>query len=520
MKYLPTIGLEIHVELKTKTKMFCDSLNDPDEKHPNVNVCPICMGHPGTLPVINEEALKKIMTVGLALDCSIAKDTFFERKNYFYPDLPKGYQISQFQKPLCFDGWLDIGNPPSHKASEGSRRIRIERIHLEEDAGRLYHLPAQAGLPDPLRQSFSEASKDYTLVDFNRAGLPLMELVTKPDLETASDVYEFATELRLLLRYLGASDADMEKGQMRVEVNISLQSEKQKTKGEKLGTKVEVKNINSITAAAKAVEYEVERQSELLNGGEKIIQETRGWDDVHNRTVSQRIKEGSADYRYFPEPDLPPLSFDNSHIEEIRAGLPELPQKRRERFLKEYGLPERDIKTFTNQKSLGDYFEKVASELLAFDKLSHLQKPGAEHQNKVIKLASNYVITELNRMFSEISAEPDDTKVSPEAFADLVVRIFHGEVSSSGAQTVLKDMFMTGRMPGDIIKEKDLGQLSDIADLNKIVEDVIMENKQAVEDYKKGKVASMKFLVGKVMATSKGKANPQVVAQMLEEKLR
>ncbi|MDP2648029.1 MAG: Asp-tRNA(Asn)/Glu-tRNA(Gln) amidotransferase subunit GatB [Candidatus Yanofskybacteria bacterium] len=506
MRYIPTIGLEIHVELKTKTKMFCDSLNNPDEKHPNVNVCPVCMGHPGTLPVINEEALKKIMMVGLALNCYIAKDTFFERKNYFYPDLPKGYQISQFQKPLCYEGYMDINNPST--SAQGSKRIRIERIHLEEDAGRLYHLP----------------DKDYTLVDFNRAGLPLMELVTKPDLETASDVYEFATELRLLLRYLGASDADMEKGQMRVEVNISLRPDNGSPSTglgrAKLGTKVEVKNINSITAAAKAVEYEVGRQSELLNRGEKITQETRGWDDVHNRTVSQRIKEGSADYRYFPEPDLPPLSFDDSHIEGIRAGLPELPQKRQERFLKEYGLPERDVKTFTTQKPLGDYFEKVASELLAFDNLSHLQKPGTEHQDKVIKLASNYVITELNRMFDEISAEPDDTKVSPEAFADLIVRIFHGEVSSSGAQAVLKEMFATGRMPGDIIKEKDLGQLSNIADLNKIVEDVIMENKQAVEDYKKGRAASMKFLVGKVMATSKGKANPQVVAQMLEEKLK
>jgi len=490
MKYIPTIGLEIHVELKTRTKMFCDSLNDPDEKHPNVNVCPICMGHPGTLPVINEEAIRKLMTVGLALNCSIAKDTFFERKNYFYPDLPKGYQISQYQKPFCYEGYMEVNG----------KKIRIERVHLEEDAGRLYHMP----------------DKDYTLVDFNRAGLPLMELVTKPDLETASDVYKFATELRLLLRYLGASDADMEKGQMRVEVNISLRPEGTDT----LGTKVEVKNINSITAASKTVEYEVERQTELLKKGEKIVQETRGWDDIKQRTVSQRTKEGSADYRYFPEPDLPPMQFTETHIDTIRAGLPELPAQRRTRFAKEYGLPEHDIEVFTTQKLLGDYFEKVASELIAFDKLSHLQRPGAEHQGKLLKLASNYAITELSRMLADIGAEPSDTKIKPENFADLVVRIFHGEISSSGAQVVLKEMFATGKTPENIIKEKDLAQVSNITELNKIVEDVIMENKQAVEDYKKGKAASMKFLVGKVMASSRGKANPQVVAQILEEKLK
>ncbi len=487
MKYVTTIGLEIHVELKTKTKMFCDSLNDPDEKHPNVNVCPICMGHPGTLPVINSEAIHKLMMVGLALNCSIEKNTFFERKNYFYPDLPKGYQISQFLKPLCYDGYLQTNG----------KKIRIERIHLEEDAGRLAH------------------EGDSTLVDYNRAGLPLMELVTKPDLSTAQDVIAFASELRLIMRYLGASDADMEKGQMRVEVNLSLRPEGT----DALGTKVEVKNINSISAAGKAVEYEVKRQADLLDAGEKIVQETRGWDDVKNKTVSQRVKEGSADYRYFPEPDLPPLSFDDATIEAVKNELPELPAHRRERFAKEYGLPEKDVETFTTNKSLGNYFEKVASELIAFDNLKHLKRPEKEHEPKLLKLASNYILTELNRMAASVSASPEETKIKPESFAELIVAIFHNTISSSAAQVVLKEMFETGLTADQIIEQKDLAQVSDTGALDAVVEQVIQENPQAVEDFKKGKEASLKFLIGKVMAASKGKANPQVVQEIIKTKL-
>ncbi|MEK7589444.1 MAG: Asp-tRNA(Asn)/Glu-tRNA(Gln) amidotransferase subunit GatB [Patescibacteria group bacterium] len=493
MQYIPTIGLEVHVELNTKTKMFCDSLNDPDEKHPNINVCPVCMGHPGTLPVINAEAIHKLMMVGLALNCSIEKNTFFERKNYFYPDLPKGYQISQYLKPLCYDGHLDIAT--SNKL-QATKRIRIERIHLEEDAGRLAH------------------EKDATLVDFNRAGLPLMELVTKPDLETAQDVIAFASELRLIMRYLGASDADMEKGQMRVEVNISVRPE-----GNVLGTKVEIKNINSISAAGKAVEFEIRRQSELLDAGKKIVQETRGWDDVNNKTVSQRIKEGSADYRYFPEPDLPPLSFDDAAIEAVRNELPELPSRRRKRFKKEYGLSEKDVEVFTLNKALGNYFEKVASELLAFDNLKHLERPAKEHEPKLLKLASNYIMTELSRMASEVSASPEETKIKPESFAELVVAIFHNAISSSAAQIVLKEMFETGLTADQIVQQKDLAQVSDIGVLGAIVERVITENSQAVRDYKKGKEASLKFLIGKVMAGSKGKANPQVVQEIIKNKL-
>ena len=506
-KYKPVIGLEIHAELNTKTKMFCDSLNDPDEKHPNINICPICLSHPGTLPVANEDAVKKVIMAGLALDCKVEKDTFFERKNYFYPDLPKGYQISQYQKPLCYEGELKI---ESSSTSSGFKVIRITRIHLEEDAGRLYH-PAGA---------------DYSLVDYNRAGVPLMELVTEPDLESGEEVRRFSEELQLILRYLNVSDADMEKGQMRVEVNISLSeiltstSQKSKVKSQKLGTKVEVKNINSIKFAADAVDYEIKRQAELLEVGEKVKQETRGWDEKKRETYLMRTKEEAQDYRYFPEPDLPSLHFEDADIEGIKSQLPELPEQRRERFAKQYGLPEKDIELFTVDKPLGDYFEHVASELLSFDKLDHLKKPEAEHQNKLFKLASNYLITELKRMAEDVYTEPTETKVTPKIFADLIVRIFHGEVSSSGAQTVLKEMFATGDSAGKIIEEKDLAQLSNIGDLEMAVSKVIADNSKAIEDYKKGKEASLKFLIGMAMRETKGKANPQVVEEVLRKKLR
>ena len=501
--YKPVIGLEIHAELNTKTKMFCDSLNDPDEKHPNVNICPVCLGHPGTLPVTNIDAVKKVILAGLALNCRINNETFFERKNYFYPDLPKGYQISQYQKPLCEDGYLNTG----------SKRIRITRIHLEEDAGRLYHRPGE----------------NYSLVDYNRAGVPLMELVTEPDFENGQEVRDFATELQLIWQYLSISEANMEKGQMRVEVNISLSSSTNSGQmPTAFGTKVEIKNLNSVKFAADAVDYEIKRQTELLEAGQKIVQETRGWDEKKGATFSQRSKEEAHDYRYFPEPDLPLLLIrdkrqetrDNGiFIDEIKTLIPELPQQRRERFAGQYDLPERDIDLFTANKFLGDYFEHVASELLSFDKLDHLKQPKPEHRGKLFKLASNYLITELKRMAEEVSTEPSDTKVSPEMLADLVVRIFHGEVSSSGAQTVLKEMFATGNTPGKIIEEKDLAQLSSVGELEFAVDAVVAANPQAVEDYKKGKEAALKFMVGKTMTTTKGRANPQVVEEILRQKL-
>ncbi len=501
-KYKPVIGLEVHAELNTKTKMFCDSLNNPNEKHPNINICPICLSHPGTLPVINYEAVKKVIMAGLALNCKIAEDTFFERKNYFYPDLPKGYQITQYQKPLCEGGHLDVSG----------KKIRITRIHLEEDAGRLQHLPGD----------------NYSLVDFNRAGVPLMELVTEPDFETGLEVKKFAEELQLILRYLGVSDADMEKGLMRVEVNISLRDKEQEI-GNKFGTKVEIKNLNSIKAASDSVDYEIKRQTEIIDSGEKVAQETRGWDDTKKATVSQRSKEEAHDYRYFPEPDLPPLKFTSAQIESIRGGLLELPSQRRTRFAL-YGLTDSQIEIFTVARHLGDYYEHVATELDSSAKDFHIKKGlNGEFKNEPVlakrlhELSANYIITEFPTLMSASGIEIDELegfKISPEALAELMVLIFHKKLSSTGAKAVLKEMAETGEHPEQIMKEKNLGQVSDEGELEGAVDKVIANNNQAVEDYKKGKEVSLKFLIGMVMRESKGKANPQMVEEILKNKLK
>ena len=494
MDYRPTIGLEIHAELKTKTKMFCNSLNDPDEKHPNVNICPICTGHPGTLPVINEEAVKKTILVGFALNCQIANQTNFDRKNYFYPDLPKGYQISQYKRPFCSNGFLEIGN----------RKIRVTRIHLEEDAGRLQH----------------DQKGDHSLVDFNRAGVPLMELVTEPDLTSAEEVKEFAEKLRLILRYLGASEANMEKGQMRVEVNISVSS------SEKMGVKVEVKNLNSIRVAAQAVDYEIKRQTELLEEGKEIKQETRGWDEAGQKTFSQRSKEEAHDYRYFPEPDLPVLNFNEKYLEDVRYLMPELPEQRKMRFKKGYGLNDAQVEIFTIAKHLGDYYERVASELDVAAKIVHQgqnEKTESHLPAKLHALSANYIITEFPALMNAKGFEIDDItgfKITPEAFAELMVLIFHEKLSSTGAKAVLKEMAEIGLHPEQIMKEKNLGQVSDTGELQKAVEEVISKNPKAVEDYKKGKTESLKFLVGQVMVMTKGKANPQIATDLLTKVLK
>ena len=379
MNYQPTIGLEVHVELKTKSKMFCDCLNDPNERHPNVNICPICTAQPGSLPVINKEAVRKTIKTGLALNCQIPEYSKFDRKNYFYPDLPKGYQISQLYQPLCREGFLEIDG----------KKIRIREVHLEEDTGRLIH------------------EKDYSLVDFNRAGIPLMELATEPDITSAKEARKFAEELQLILRYLDVSEADMEKGEFRVEANISLRLQTT----DKLGTKVEIKNLNSFRAVEKALDYEIERQTKVLKAGKKIIQETRGWldeitassrrvagarvDDVKGVTVSQREKEEAHDYRYFPEPDLPPLHNTKEFVNKIRAEIPELSRQRRERLAKEYKLDIKSIEVLVQNKELGEYFEKVISELSP-----NLPK---EKLLKLIKMSSNYLITDLQGLFKGAS---------------------------------------------------------------------------------------------------------------------
>lgn len=511
--YQPTIGLEIHAELKTRTKMFCGCLNDPDEKHPNVNICPVCMAHPGTLPVINEEAVKKVILTGMALHCEIAQETNFDRKNYFYPDLPKGYQISQYKRPLCTNGYLEIGT--RDKGQETRRKIRIQRIHLEEDTGRSQH----------------DARGDHSLVDFNRAGVPLMELVTEPDLTIAEEVKEFAEKLRLILRYLGASEANMEKGQMRVEVNISVKRKAQSAKdgeaksekgeNEELGTKVEIKNLNSIRAAVGAVGYEIRRQTELLEEDKKVVQETRGWDEPGQKTFSQRLKESAHDYRYFPEPDLPVLNFGERYLGAIRETMPELPEQRRQRFKEQYGLNDSQVEIFVIAKHLGDYYEKVASELdEAASELHRDQdvKTEGHLSGKLHTLAANYMITEFPPLMNVQGLEIDDLagfKIEPEAFAELMVMIYHQKLSSTAAKVVLKTMAETGLHPEHIAKEKNLRQISDSGELQKIVQEVIAENPGPAGDYKKGKIEALQFLVGKVMAKTKGKANPQIVREIL-----
>lgn len=510
MDYKPIIGLEIHVELKTKTKMFCNSANDPLETHPNVNICPICTGQPGILPVINEEAVKMVILTGLALNCGIAENSFFERKNYFYPDLPKGYQISQYQKPLCENGYLEIANLKAQIA----KRVHIRRIHLEEDTGRLIHLEG----------------KNYSLVDFNRAGIPLMELVTEPDLENGAEVKKIAEELQLIFRYLKISDADMEKGQMRVEVNISLSpSTSSGQMPTAFGTKVEIKNLNSIKSAADSVDYEIKRQTEVLESGKKVVQETRGWDELKQETFSQRLKEESQDYRYFPEPDLPPLSRLSDISRQLSARIPELPSQRRKRFKDQYGLGDSQVEIFTVFKNLGDYYEKVATELDAMANIEDQGKTESEIEKEktlpagLHTLAANYIITEFPPLLHAIGEEINDLagiRIAPENFAQLMVKIFHKKLSSTAAKTVLKEMARTGLSPEEISANKGLEQISNADDLIIAVEKVIASNQRAVGDYKKGKQESIKFLVGKVMQETKGRANPRIAAEILERKLR
>ena len=494
MEYEPVIGIEVHTELKTRTKMFCDCLNDPDEKHPNVNICPICLAHPGTLPVANKEAVEKVILVGMALHAEIPEYSQFDRKNYFYPDLPKGYQISQYEHPLVKGGYLEF------RLGDGTERhIRITRVHLEEDTGRLAHATSDKG-------------QGTSLVDFNRAGIPLMELVTEPDIRSAEEARRFAEELQLVIRYIGASDADMEKGQMRVEANVSI-----RPKGTKeFGTKVELKNINSFKFVEKAVLYEIERQKKVLESGEGVIQETRGWDESKGVSVSQRIKEGATDYRYFPEPDLPPLMLDQAWLSAIRAQLTELPDAKRQRFAKEYELDDKTIEQFIGDRELSKYFEEVVSELAEWigsmgDRVS---------RPRAIKLVASYLTTDFQKLRKETTSAVSDTLITPENFAELVALIYEDKISSAAAKQVLELMFRTGADPTDIIREKNLGQESSQEALGAIVRDVIAANEPIVAQVKSGKTNAIQALVGAAMKASGGKGNPALLRQMIENAIQ
>ena len=429
-KYIPVIGMEVHVELKAHSKMFCSCKNSlGHEKKPNIHICPVCTAQPGTLPVPNEQAIEFVQLAGLALNCELNLKSKFDRKNYFYPDIPKGYQISQFDQPLCGLGYMDL--QITNDQDTITKRVGVTRIHLEEDTGKLIH-------PD---------GANYTLVDYNRAGVPLMELVTEPDIENGEQARIFCTKLQQICRYLGISDADMEKGNMRCEVNLSLH----KADEEKLsGTKVEVKNINSFRFVEKAINYEIERQTEMLENGEKIVQETRGWDSVKNVTVSQRKKESAHDYRYFPEPDIPPMEFTAEYVEGLRRKLPELPSAKEKRFAEEYGLNENDISIITAERDLAGYFEQVISELK--EKISSHEISVSEE--KAIKLAVNYLISEVRKHLAENNHDIRDLRITPENYAELIGIVADGKINSSAAQTVLKEMYHTGAIRRKSSKKK------------------------------------------------------------------
>jgi len=474
-KYQPTIGLEIHAELKTRTKMFCDSLNDPDETRPNVNVCPVCLGHPGTLPTINKKAVESVIKVGLALGATVNEKTKFDRKNYFYPDLPKGYQISQYDKPLVEKGEL--------------RGIRIRRIHLEEDTGTLSHGGRGQGTRD---------KEDASLVDYNRGGVPLMELVTEPDFRSAEQVADFARELQLILCYLGVSDADMEKGQMRIEANVSLD----------MGKYVELKNINSFRAVSSAIAYELARQKTLLEEGKEMAKETRGWDEAKQKTVSQRSKEDAHDYRYFPEPDLPPFETKAFDIETLRASLPELPQEKRARFAGEYGLDAKQIEILVAESEMANYFENAVSEL----------KESLPEAAPV--LIYNYLAGDLRGLMNQNNVAFAELKISPEHLAHLAAFMHQKKITSRQGKDVIEKMFATGLDPEDIVKDDGIGVVSDTGQIETVVKEVITENPAAVVDYKKGKTASLQFLIGKAMGKLKGRAQPEVLKELFEKNLQ
>jgi len=475
--YKATIGLEIHAELKTNTKMFCNSRNDPEEKRPNINVCPVCMAHPGILPVINKEAVKHVVKVGLALGGNIADFTEFDRKNYFYPDIPKGYQISQYKYPLVSGGSLN--------------GVAITRVHLEEDTARSTH-----------------DRGNYTLIDFNRAGIPLMELVTEPVVKSAEEAGAFARELQLLLRYLGASDANMEKGEMRVEANISVAPKSQTNadlmqtdaeKIQKLGTKVEVKNLNSFKVVEKAIDYEIKRQIELIESGGEVVQETRGWDEAKQETFSQRAKESSHEYRYFPDPDLPKLKLSeisDFSPEVLQKEMPELPWDKRGRLLKDFGLKNETAELFVQNAELGKFFEDVAVGKSA----------------DFVKLAANYITSDLvSLMKNEMKAGQCPAVADFRALIEMVVS---SKLSSRGAKDTLAVMYADGFSPEEIAKTHGLIQESDEGKLKEIVEEVISLYPEVVKDYKDGKEASLQFLIGQGMKEARGSANPQVLKEL------
>jgi len=488
IEYEPVIGLEIHAELRTKSKMFCscavvDSVSAP----PNTAVCPVCAGMPGMLPVANRMAVEYGLRVALALNCTVNPVSIFARKNYFYPDLPKGYQISQYEQPLAEHGKLVINT------SDGKKTIRVLRVHLEEDTGKLTHIS------EPYEGS--NPSQGYSLVDLNRAGVPLLEIVSEPDMRSVEEARAYAEGLRDILRYLEVNSGDMEKGVIRFEANISVRE-----KGtDVLNTRVEIKNLNSFRALERATAFEIERQSRVLAEGGEVEQETLGWNEAQETTYSQRSKEDAHDYRYFPEPDLPPLVVDEAWLERIRTGLPELPREKRQRFIDEFGLTEYDADVLTAEKTIAKYFETAVSGLPS------MVAP---------KALSNWMTSDLFSLMNQANTTVADLKVRPEALAELVGLVIAGEINQSTGKAVLSEMFQTGKSARAIVEARGLKQVSDEDLISDLVKQVLDENPDEVESFKAGKETIVNWLFGQVMRKAAGKANPQVVRAELERQLK
>ncbi len=472
MQWEAVIGLEVHIQLNTNTKIFCGCKNEFGAE-PNTNICPVCLGFPGVLPVFNEKVLEYAIKVGLALNCRIASYTKFDRKNYFYPDLPKAYQISQYDLPVAEGGYLLIDVEGKQK------KIGIKRVHMEEDAGKLIH------------------SGNISLVDYNRAGVPLLEIVSEPDISSPEEAYEYLVTLKQLISYLGVSDCDMEKGSLRCDANISVK----KGSAKEFGTKTEIKNLNSFKAVRSALEYEIKRHISLLESGEKVIQETRLWETNRQITVAMRSKEEAHDYRYFPEPDLLPIQISSDYVENIKKQLPEMPKDREKRLIKEYSITDYDSKVICLEKEFADYFEEVA-----------------KFVNNA-KKSANLMITMLSEQLNDRQIKISELKLKPEALAELVNMWDKGEINNIVVKQVLVEMIDSGKSAKQIVEEKGLAQVSDDSALKEFAEQAIEKNPKVVEDYKSGKKNAVMFLVGQVMKATKGKANPQKVRALLEKLL-
>ncbi len=495
--YETIIGLEVHAQVLTASKMFCGCSADYAAAAPNTHVCPVCMALPGALPVINRVAVEKTIMAGLALNCTIAEHAVFARKNYHYADLPKGYQISQYELPFCHDGWLEIYTEAK------SRRIGITRAHLEEDTGKLVHVAEGGRL-----MAGASGTSITTLVDLNRAGVPLLEIVTEPDMRSPDEAYAYLTTLQRILRHLGVSTADMEKGAMRCEANVSVRPVGQRI----LGTKVEVKNLNSFRSVKLALEYEVRRQVDALERGGRVVQVTMGWDEEAGHTVLQRSKESSDDYRYFPEPDLPPLTVSRTWVSELARRVPELPDAKRARFVVDLGLDQQDAAVLVEEASVAAYFENTLAALRTA--APDLSRPAAA------KAATHWITGELFRLLNAAGAGIAAVRVTPGGLAELIALVEGGQINLNSAKRVLGDMFESGRSARDVVDALGLRQVSDLDALTTIVAKVIEANEDQVLKYRSGKESVFNWLLGQVMRETRGKGNPALVREILQQRLQ